>query len=60
MFHVRFDADEFYIDAARIQTKKIQLRSMGENVTIEIRIKYAGYENWTDWISSSAKQVIFI
>ena len=51
-YHVRYDGEESFIDPASIQGGKLRLHDKSENSKIDARIKYEGFEDWTDWISS--------
>ena len=52
LYQVRYEDVEKYIDPEDIQDGKIALIANSENIKIEARIKYKGFQNWTEWISS--------
>ena len=51
-YHVKYDGEESFIDPASIQGGKLSLNVKSENSKIVARIKYKGFEDWTNWISS--------
>ena len=52
LYQVRYEDVEKFIDPEDITGGKIALIVKSENAKIEARIKYKGFQNWTEWISS--------
>ena len=58
-YHVKYEGEESFIDPASLQDGKLWLNVKSENAKIDARIKYAGFEDWTDWISSDKPVSLF-
>ena len=52
VYQVTYEDVEKYIDPEDIPDGKIALLVKSEYAKIEARIKYEGFQNWTEWISS--------
>ena len=58
-YHVRYEGEESFIYPASIQGGKLRLNVKSENSKIVARIKYEGFEDRTDWISSEKPVSLF-
>ena len=52
MYNVKYEGEESFIDPRSLRGGKLWLNVKSENAKIDARIKYEGFEDWTDWISS--------
>ena len=51
-YHVKYGGEESFIKATNIADGKITVKVKSVDAKIETRIKYEGFENWSDWIST--------
>ena len=54
-----YEGEESFIDPTSLQGGKLRLNVKTENAKIDARIKYEGYKDWTDWISSDKPVSLF-
>lgn len=53
-YHIRHNSKENYIDPLTLENGKITLLVSMQDMEIEGRVKFHGYDSWTPWVSSDS------
>ena len=61
-YQVRYNGEEYFVDPSALLDGNFQINLKSDHSTFEARIKYHGYPNWTQWISSerSEKSALYL
>ena len=51
-YQIKYGGEESFFDPSSLEDGKITMKILGEDAKLEGRIKYKGFENWSEWISS--------
>ena len=53
-YHIKYHTEEVYIDPITLKDGKITVSVPKESTEIQGRIKFYGFDLWTNWISSDS------